>query len=157
MMEITCVINGAARKIAFEPNEKLLHVLRREGYFGVKDGCCEGHCGTCTVLVNGRPVKSCMMFAAQAKGKEIVTIEGIGTVQKPHPIQRAFAEEGAVQCGFCTPGMILSTKALLDKTPNPTEDDVRNALDGVLCRCTGYHRILNAVQTSAKYLKEAKK
>ncbi len=157
MMEATCKINGVTKKLSFEPGEKLLHVLRREGYFGVKDGCSEGHCGTCTILVNGKPVKSCMMFAAQARGKEIITIDGIGTVQSPHPIQRAFAEEGAVQCGFCTPGMILSAKALLDKNLNPTEDDVRRALDGVLCRCTGYMRILHAVQTSAKYLREERK
>lgn len=156
MMEVKCKINGVSKKLACEPNERLLHVLRRTGYFGVKDGCSAGHCGTCMVLLDGRPVKSCLTFAAQAEGREIVTIEGIGSPQKPHPIQLAFAEEGAVQCGFCTPGMILSTKALLDSNPNPNEDEIRRALDGVLCRCTGYVKILSAVKTAAKYVKEGK-
>jgi len=149
-MEITCKINGEEKKLVFEPHEKLLHVLRREGYFGVKDGCSTGECGVCTVLVDGRPVKSCLMFAAQAKGKEILTIEGLGSDDSPHLIQLAFSDAGAVQCGFCTPAMVLSAKALIDSNPDPSEDDIRKALDGVLCRCTGYMKIIDAVKLAAR-------
>jgi aerobic-type carbon monoxide dehydrogenase small subunit (CoxS/CutS family) len=149
-MEIACKINGEEKKLAFEPYEKLLHVLRREGYYGVKDGCSTGDCGSCTVLVDGKPVKSCLMFAAQAKGKEIITIEGLGSEDKPHLIQQAFSDAGAVQCGFCTPAMVLSAKALIDSNPDPSEEEVRRALDGVLCRCTGYMKILDAVKLAAK-------
>jgi len=149
-VEITCRINGVEKKLVFEPHERLLKVLRREGYYGVKDGCSTGDCGVCTVLVNGKPVKSCLMFAAQAEGKEIITIEGLGTAGGPHPIQVAFADAGAVQCGFCSPAMILSAKALLDSNPNPNEEEIRKALDGVLCRCTGYTKIINAVRMAAE-------
>ena len=155
-MEITCKINGVERKLRFEPHERLLHVLRRHGYYEVKDGCSEGHCGVCTVLVDGKPVKSCMMFAAQAEGREITTVRGLGTLESPHPIQRAFSDEGAVQCGFCSPAMILCTKALLDRNPNPSDEEIKRALDGVLCRCTGYTKIFQGVKTAAKYLKEGK-
>lgn len=116
----------------------------------MKDGCSTGECGVCTVLVDGRPVKSCLMFAAQAKGKEIITIEGLGSEDKPHLIQQAFSDAGAVQCGFCTPAMVLSAKALIDSNPDPSEEEVRRALDGVLCRCTGYMKILDAVKLAAK-------
>jgi len=156
MIEITCKINGQDRKLRFEPHERLLHVLRRHGYYEVKDGCSEGHCGVCTVLVNGKPVKSCMMFAAQAEGKEITTVRGLGTLDSPHPIQRAFADEGAVQCGFCSPAMILCAKSLLAENPTPSDENIRRALDGVFCRCTGYIKIIQAVKTAAKYLKEAR-
>ena len=152
-MEITCKINNAERRLVFEPHEKLLDVLRREGYYGVKSGCKAGDCGTCTVLVNGRAIKSCMMFAAQAKDREIVTIEGIGSYDNPHPLQRAFVEAGAVQCGFCTPGMILSAKALLEENPSPTDDEIKRAIDGNLCRCTGYVKIIEAIQLAAKRMR----
>ncbi|MEA1904970.1 MAG: (2Fe-2S)-binding protein [Candidatus Hadarchaeota archaeon] len=156
-MEITCRINNVKKRLVFEPHERLLNVLRREGYHGVKDGCGTGDCGTCTVIVNGRAVKSCLMFAAQANDKEIITIEGIGTHENPHPLQQAFAESGAVQCGFCTPGTILSAKALLDKNPNPTEDEIKEAIDGNLCRCTGYVKIIDAIRLAAKRMRRRKR
>jgi len=149
-MEITCKINNVEKRLVFEPHERLLDALRREGYFGVKDGCSTGDCGTCTVIVNGKAIKSCLMFAAQAKNKEIVTIEGIGTDENPQPLQRAFVETGAIQCGFCTPGMVLSAKALLDKNPNPNEDEIKEAIDGNLCRCTGYVKIIEAIKLAAR-------
>ena len=149
-MEITCKINNVEKRLAFEPHERLLGVLRREGYYGVKDGCSTGDCGACTVIVNGRAIKSCLMFAAQAKDREIITIEGIGTDENPQPLQQAFVETGAVQCGFCTPGMILSAKALLDKNPNPTEDEIKEAIDGNLCRCTGYVKIIEAIKLATR-------
>lgn len=152
-MEIKCKINNVEKRLAFEPHEKLLNVLRREGYYGVKYGCESGDCGTCTVLVNGKAVKSCLMFAAQAKDKEITTIEGIGTMENPHPLQRAFVDTGAVQCGFCTPGMIMSAKVLLDKNPNPSEDEIKKAIEGNLCRCTGYVKIIEAIQLAAKHMR----
>jgi aerobic-type carbon monoxide dehydrogenase small subunit (CoxS/CutS family) len=145
-MEIKCKINNVEESLVFEPHESLLDVLRRKGYYGVKSGCKNGDCGACTVIINGRTVKSCLFFAAKAKNKEIITIEGIGTIEKPHPIQKAFVEAGAVQCGFCTPGMILSIKALLDKNPNSTESEIKTAIAGNLCRCTGYVKILEAVK-----------
>jgi aerobic-type carbon monoxide dehydrogenase small subunit (CoxS/CutS family) len=123
--------------------------LRREGYFGVKRGCERGECGACTVLVDGRAVNSCLMFAAQAEGTEILTIEGLAEGGKLHPIQEAFLDHGAVQCGFCTPGMALSAKALLDRCPHPTEAQVCEALAGNLCRCTGYVKPVEAVLDAA--------
>ncbi len=156
-MEITCKINNVEKRLVFEPHERLLDVLRREGYYGVKDGCRTGDCGACTIIVDGRAVKSCLMFAAQAKDKEILTIEGIGTEENPHPLQQAFVETGAVQCGFCTPGMILSAKALLDKNLKPTEDEIREAIDGNLCRCTGYVKIIEAIKLAAERMRRRKK
>jgi aerobic-type carbon monoxide dehydrogenase small subunit (CoxS/CutS family) len=152
MMEISCVINGRKRKLRFEPHERLLHVLRRHGYYEVKDGCSEGHCGVCTVLVDGRPVKSCLMFAAQAEGREITTVRGLGTLDSPHLIQEIFADEGAVQCGFCTPAMILCAVHLIRKRSSPGDSEIRRALDGVLCRCTGYQKIIDAVRRAADRL-----
>ncbi|MEW6592341.1 MAG: (2Fe-2S)-binding protein [Candidatus Hadarchaeota archaeon] len=152
-MEITCRINGEEKKLAFEPHERLLHVLRREGYYGVKNGCGTGECGVCTVLVDGKPVKSCLMFAAQAEGREVTTIEGLSKDESPHAIQLAFADAGAIQCGFCTPAMVLSTKALLDSNPHPSEDEIKKALDGVLCRCTGYMKLIDAVNLAAERMK----
>jgi len=144
-------VNGALYEVFVEPWKTLLHVLREEiGLTGVKSGCEEGECGACTVLVNGKTVNSCLMLASQAQGKEIVTIEGLEGKEGLHPLQQAFVEHFAVQCGFCTPGMILSAKALLDKTPHPTEDEVRVALSGNLCRCTGYFKIVDAVLAVGK-------
>ncbi len=125
-------------------------MLRREAYFGVKRGCETGECGACTVLLNGKPINSCLMFAAQAEGGEILTIEGVAQRDKLDPIQEAFLEHGAVQCGYCTPGMILSTKALLAEHPDPTEAQVREALAGNFCRCTGYLKPVQAVLAAAK-------
>jgi aerobic-type carbon monoxide dehydrogenase small subunit (CoxS/CutS family) len=155
-VEITCKINNLEKRLVFEPDEKLLDVLRREGYYGVKFGCGSGDCGACTIVVNGKAVKSCMMFAAQAKDKEITTIEGLSTLERPHPIQKAFVDAGAVQCGYCTPGMIISTKALLDKNPEPTEDEIKEALEGNLCRCTGYVKIIDAVKLASQRMRGGK-
>lgn len=156
MQKIKVRIDGENKEINVEPDEILLDMLRRQGYYGVKRGCNEGTCGACAVIFNGRPVTSCMLLAVEADGGEITTIEGIGTLQKPHPLQTSFVEAGAVQCGFCTPGMIISAKSLLDKKPNPTLEDIKDALDGNLCRCTGYVKIVGAIQNAAQKIKEAK-
>jgi aerobic-type carbon monoxide dehydrogenase small subunit (CoxS/CutS family) len=152
MISISININGQDRVWKVGPGEYLLDALRREGYKGAKKGCDNGDCGSCTVLIDGKPALSCMMFAAQAHGRRITTIEGLGTPNQPHPIQQAFAESGAVQCGFCIPGMILTTKALLDENPDPDEQAVRRALDGHLCRCTGYVKQVDAALLAAKRL-----
>lgn len=139
-------VNGELYELYVEPQLTLLEVLRDElGLTGTKEGCGSGHCGACTVLINGRAVKSCLILAGQAKGKDILTIEGLAENGKLHPLQLAFIEHFATQCGYCTPGMILSAKALLDENPDPTEDEVRMALNGNLCRCTGYIKIVEAV------------
>ncbi len=142
-------VNGESKQWTIAPGDLLLDVLRREGYFGVKRGCESGECGACTVLVNGKPVNSCLMFAAQAGGCEVLTIEGVEHHGKLDPLQEAFLEYGAVQCGFCTPGMILSAKALLAERPDPTEAEVREALAGNFCRCTGYLKPVEAVLAAA--------
>ncbi|MDR3677554.1 MAG: (2Fe-2S)-binding protein [Acidobacteriota bacterium] len=132
------------------PGDLLLDVLRREGYFGVKRGCETGECGACTVLVNGKPINSCLMFAAQTEGCDVLTIEGVEQHGILDPLQEAFLEHGAVQCGYCTPGMILSAKALLAEYPDPTEAQVREALAGNFCRCTGYLKPVEAVLAAAR-------
>ena len=142
-------VNHAACTFEIRPGDILLDVLRREGYYGVKRGCETGNCGSCTVLLDGKPINSCILFAAQADGREILTVEGLATNGKLHPIQEAFLDHGAVQCGFCAPGTILSAKALLDSNPRPTENEVRAALNGNLCRCTGYVKIVEAVMAAA--------
>ena len=149
--EIKLKVNGAPYEVFVEPWKTLLDVLREEiGLMGVKSGCEEGECGACTVLVDGKAVNSCLMLAPQAQGREIVTIEGLEGEEGLHPLQQAFVEHFAVQCGFCTPGMILSAKALLDKNPHPTEEEVRVTLSGNLCRCTGYVKIVEAVLAASK-------
>ncbi len=148
-MELRLNVNGSAQRWTIAPGELLLDVLRRQGYFGVKRGCEKGECGACTVLVNGRAVNSCLMFAAQAEGAHVLTIEGLAEGEKLHPIQEAFLDHGAVQCGFCTPGMALSAKALLDRCPHPTDAQVREAMAGNLCRCTGYLKPVEAVLAAA--------
>lgn len=144
-MEINLIINGDERPIKIEIGETLLEVLRRLGYLGVKHGCEDGSCGACTVLLDGKTIHSCVILAAQAAGHRLTTIEGLGKRDRLHPLQAAFVQHGAVQCGYCTPVMILSAKALLDENPHPTEDEVREALSGVLCRCTGYVKPVEAV------------
>lgn len=144
-MDITLTLNGEARDLTIEAGETLLELLRRTGYAGVKHGCEDGSCGACAVLLDGQVVHSCILLAAQAGGRSVATIEGIGTYDHPHPLQAAFVEAGAVQCGYCTPGQILTAKALLDENPHPTEAEVREALSGVLCRCTGYVKPVEAV------------
>jgi aerobic carbon-monoxide dehydrogenase small subunit len=145
-------VNGREHELALDPNVSLLQALRDLGHTDVKNGCEIGECGACAVLLNGKAVNSCMVLAWQANGAEIVTNAGLGTLDKPHPIQEAFADAGAVQCGYCTPGMVISTKALLDKNPNPSEAEIREALSGNLCRCTGYAQIVAAVQLAAERL-----
>ncbi len=152
-LKIALTVNGRKSQWKVRPGEYLLDVLRREGYKGAKKGCETGDCGSCAIFLDGKPVLSCLMLAASAHGREITTIEGLGTPMDPHPIQKAFVEAGAVQCGFCIPGMILTTKALLDETPDPGEHEIRRALDGNLCRCTGYVKQVEAVKLAAKSLK----
>jgi len=145
-------VNGRQHELALDPNVSLLQALRDLGYTDVKNGCEIGECGACAVLLNGAAVNSCMVLAWQANGAEIVTNAGLGTLDKPHPIQEAFADVGAVQCGYCTPGMVISTKALLDRNPDPSEAEIREALSGNLCRCTGYGQIVAAVRLAAERL-----
>ncbi|MFZ0964527.1 MAG: (2Fe-2S)-binding protein [Terriglobia bacterium] len=149
-MQLCLNVNGESKAWTIAPGDLLLDVLRREGYFGVKRGCESGECGACTVLVNGKPINSCLMFAAQTEGCEVLTIEGVECDGKLDPLQDAFLEYGAVQCGFCTPGMILSAKALLAEHPDPTEAEVREALAGNFCRCTGYIKPVEAVLAAAR-------
>lgn len=151
MTFVALKVNGREYEMEVDPRWSLAELLRNElGLTGTKVGCDRGECGACTVLMNGEPVYSCMTLAVETEGKDILTIEGLASGGQLHPIQIAFQEVGAVQCGFCTPGMILAAKALLDKEPNPTEDDIRKALAGNLCRCTGYYKIIEAVRVAAK-------
>jgi aerobic carbon-monoxide dehydrogenase small subunit len=148
---IQLTVNGEPVEAAVEPNQTLLQLLREDlGLTGTKHGCGLGDCGACTVILDGMPVNSCLVLAVQAAGREVLTIEGLAENGKLHPIQQAFVDKGAIQCGFCTPGMILSAKALLDANPKPTELEVRTAISGNLCRCTGYQKIVEAVQEAAK-------
>jgi len=152
-VKITITINGQKKVLSVEANDVLLDVLRREGYKGVKEGCRKGTCGACVILLNGKAVNSCLILALRAAGQQITTIEGLGTPDAPHPLQRAFVDTGAIQCGYCTPGAMLSAKALLDEIPHPTEVQVREALDGNLCRCTGYVKQVQAVLAASKIVK----
>ncbi|MCI8551476.1 MAG: (2Fe-2S)-binding protein [Lawsonibacter sp.] len=151
--EISLRLNGREKRFRVEERETLLQVLReRAGLTGAKKGCDLGECGACTVILNGRAVNSCCVFAVQADGGSVETIEGLGTPDKPHPLQQAFIDAGAVQCGFCTPGMILAAKALLDREPRPSRSAIRQALSGNLCRCTGYEKIEQAVERAAEVI-----
>jgi aerobic carbon-monoxide dehydrogenase small subunit len=152
---IQLTVNGESVEAAVEPNRTLLQFLREDlGFTGTKHGCGLGDCGACTVILNGKPVNSCLVLAVQAAGGEVLTIEGLAEDGVLHPIQQAFVDNGAIQCGFCTPGMILSAKALLDATPKPTELEIRTAISGNLCRCTGYQKIVQAIQEAAKAIEE---
>ena len=152
-MKVTVTVNGQERSAEVEPRLLLVHFLREKlRLTGTHVGCDTTSCGACTVLLDGTPVKSCTMFAVQAEGREIGTVEGLATAGTMHPIQEGFKEEHGLQCGFCTPGMLLASKALLEENPDPREEDVRWALSGNLCRCTGYQNIVNAVQWAAKKL-----
>jgi aerobic-type carbon monoxide dehydrogenase small subunit (CoxS/CutS family) len=143
-------VNGEISEVATETSKTLLEVLREDlGLTGTKHGCELGECGTCAVLVDGKPVLSCLMLGAEAEDAEIVTVEGMTQHGKPHPLQQAFADLGAAQCGYCIPGILLTAKALLDNNPHPTRDEIRQALSGNLCRCTGYTKILQAVELAA--------
>lgn len=145
--EINLIVNGVSYQVAVKPTESLLQVIRdRLGLTGTKNGCNVGECGACTVLVDGVPIRSCLMLAMTARDKQITTIEGLAEGENLHPIQQAFVEHGALQCGFCTPGMIMSAHALLNKNPNPTVDEIKQVIAGNLCRCTGYTKIVEAIQ-----------
>jgi carbon-monoxide dehydrogenase small subunit len=147
---ITLTVNGSKYEVAIEPRQSLLQVLREELHLtGTKEGCSEGECGACTVFLDGQTVDACLIFALEANGREVVTIEGLATGDTLHPLQKALAEYGGVQCGFCTPGMILAAKALLDSNPHPTEADIRQGISGNLCRCTGYVKIVEAIKAVA--------
>jgi aerobic-type carbon monoxide dehydrogenase small subunit (CoxS/CutS family) len=144
-------VNGETKEVATEINKTLLEVLREDmGLTGTKHGCELGECGTCAVLVGGAPVLSCLMLGVEAVNTEIVTVEGMTQNGRPHPLQKTFADLGAAQCGYCIPGILLTAKALLDKNPQPARDEIRQALSGNLCRCTGYTKILQAVELAAK-------
>ncbi len=145
-------INGQNFEVDVEPTARLLDVLRDLGFVGVKEGCGTGECGACTVLLNGKSILSCLLFAVQADGKEIITVEGLAQGNKLHPVQEAFIEHGAVQCGYCIPGFIMSSVYLLSNNPKPTREEIREELSGNLCRCTGYVKIIDAVEAAAKKL-----
>ena len=151
--EATLKVNGVPYPVEVEGQRSLLSVLRSEvGLTGTKEGCDDSECGACMVLLDGHPVNSCSYLALQAQGREITTVEGLTNGGDLHPLQRQFLEQGGVQCGFCTPGMLMSAKALLDRNPDPSEEEIRIALSGNLCRCTGYQGIVRAVQAAARDL-----
>jgi aldehyde oxidoreductase len=154
MQEINFVVNGVPRRVIVDPQKSLLKVIREDlRLTGTKEACSAGHCGTCAVLINGEVILSCRYPAAKTQGKEIITIEGIGTLKNPHPLQLAFAKAGAIQCGFCTPGMIVRAKSILDKNPNPSRDEIKKALQPHICRCTGYQKIFEAIELAASFLR----
>ena len=152
---VTITVNGEKRTLDIEPRLLLAHLIRQGLQLtGTHVGCDTTGCGACTVLLNGRPAKSCTVLAVQADGREVTTVEGLASAQQLDPIQEGFKEEHGLQCGFCTPGMMLAAKALLERNPNPTEDDVRWALSGNICRCTGYQTIVKAVLWAADQMRE---
>ena len=153
-MRLTMTLNGRPTAREIHPGASLMEVLRDAGCWSVKNGCQDGNCGTCVVTLDGEAVNSCLVLAAQAQGAEVVTTEGLGNPRAPHPIQRHFVDSAGVQCGYCTPGLIMSTKALLDRVSEPTDDEIKAALDGNLCRCTGYVKIMDAVRAVAAELAE---
>ncbi|MSQ13289.1 MAG: (2Fe-2S)-binding protein [Dehalococcoidia bacterium] len=156
-VHVRTTINGEATEFLCEPRQSLLEVLRDVvGLTGSKEGCNDGNCGACTVLFNGRMVTSCLVLGVEAEGKNVTTIEGIATPAGLHPIQQAFLENAALQCGICTPGFIVAAKALLDREPNPSEQRIRLWLAGNLCRCTGYDKIIRAVMDASKKMQEVK-
>jgi carbon-monoxide dehydrogenase small subunit len=151
--EVELKVNGEGYNIMVDTRETLLDALRyRLGFMGSKEGCGNGNCGSCTVDLNGATVNSCLVFAVEGHGAEITTVEGLSVNGKLHPVQQAFIEHGALQCGFCTPGFIMSAKALLEQNPNPTTHEIRLALAGNLCRCTGYDKIVRAVTAASRAL-----
>jgi carbon-monoxide dehydrogenase small subunit len=155
MTDVTLRVNGETRKATVPPETTLLELLRSSfGLTGAKLGCDAGDCGACTVLVDGKAVNACLMLAFQAEGREVLTIEGLARMDRLHPIQEAFEDRATLQCGFCGPGAILSAKALLDDNPDPTAHEIRDALAGNLCRCTGYTKILDAVADAARTLRQ---
>jgi len=153
---VRITINGLLREVAVPANRTLLDLLREDlDLTGTKHGCGEGDCGACTVLLDGEPVNACLVLAAEAEGREVTTIEGLASGALLHPVQQAFVDAGAVQCGYCTPGMVLVAAALVAHNPSPTESDVRHAISGNFCRCTGYQKIVEAVLTASARVREA--
>jgi carbon-monoxide dehydrogenase small subunit len=150
-------VNGEEVQGEFPTHFTLLRALRDLGFTEVKNGCEKGDCGCCTVFLGKRSVNACLVLAAQANGQEVKTIRGLGTSNRPHPLQVNFIKYGAIQCGFCTPGMILSAQALLNKNPSPTRNEVREGISGNLCRCTGYENIVDAIEATAKEFKKSQK
>jgi carbon-monoxide dehydrogenase small subunit len=156
LKELNLTVNGKPYRLSVPPWRTLLEVIREDlGLTGTKEGCGLGECGACTVLVDGKAVNSCLVLATEADGREITTIEGLAQGDKLHPIQQAFVDRGGLQCGFCTPGMIMAAKALLDKNPTPTEEEIKKGIAGNLCRCTGYAKIIESIRAAAKNM-EAK-
>jgi aerobic-type carbon monoxide dehydrogenase small subunit (CoxS/CutS family) len=152
--EITLKVNGIRYTVDVKPQRTLVEVLRETlGLTGTKKSCNEGECGACTVLMDGKPVASCLVLAIDAQGKEILTIEGLSKGENLHPIQEAFLKHGGIQCGFCTPGMVMSAKAFLDEHPKPTQIEVRKAISGNLCRCTGYQQIVDSIMAGSETMK----
>jgi carbon-monoxide dehydrogenase small subunit len=150
---IQLTVNGKEYKTDVEPHQTLLEVLRTNlDLRGTKEGCSTGHCGACTVLIDGRPISSCLLLAVEADGRQIMTVEGLAMHGELHPVQDAFIAHGGLQCGFCTSGMMMSTAALLQNNPQPTEDEIRYSLAGNLCRCTGYQKIIEAVLSAAEVM-----
>jgi carbon-monoxide dehydrogenase small subunit len=157
MKQVELTVNGALYKLDVQPWETLVEVIRDDlGLTGTKEGCGLGECGACTVIMDGRAVNSCLVLAAEADGKQITTIEGLADGDKLHPIQQAFVNHGGLQCGFCTPGMIMSAKALLDEKPSPSEEEIREGIAGNICRCTGYAKIIESVKAAAKNIQGVK-
>lgn len=155
--ELRVTVNGDKYHLLIDSNRTLLDVIRNEmGLTGTKNGCEMGECGACTVLVNGRPTNACLLLALEADGKEVVTIEGLGEGENLDPVQESFIERGAIQCGFCTPGMIISAKAVLDKNPKSDVEEIKKGLRGNLCRCTGYVKIIDAVQAAGQKMEGGK-
>jgi carbon-monoxide dehydrogenase small subunit len=150
-------INSSEKELLLNPGDTLLKTLRDNGFSEVKCGCSEGECGACLVLVDDLPVNSCQVFSLSVKDKKITTVKGIGTLHYPHILQKAFVDAGADQCGFCTPGMVIASYALLQKNPKPSKQEITEALDGNLCRCTGYVKIVEAVENAAKELSKSAK
>ena len=149
--QLKLTVNGQSYELYVKPKALLVEVLRNElGLTGTKRGCNSGSCGSCTVILNGMAVKSCSILALQANGAEILTVEGLAEGEQLHPLQRAFLDYGAFQCGFCTPGMLMSARALLDENPSPSEEEIREAIQGNVCRCTGYNSIVRAIMAVAK-------
>ena len=148
---IKFILNGICGEVAVPPHWTLLRLLREKlGLTGTKEGCGIGECGACTVLLDGVPVHSCLLLAHKVEARKVQTIEGLGSRESLHPLQQSFIDHGAVQCGFCTPGILMSSKALIERNPHPTREEVKEAISGHLCRCTGYHQIIEAIEALAK-------
>jgi aerobic-type carbon monoxide dehydrogenase small subunit (CoxS/CutS family) len=153
-MKGTFIVNDREQRWEFPPAERLLLTLRRHGYTEVKNGCEEGECGACLILLDGKLINSCQVFTATAIDTEITTVKGIGDLHNPHPLQKAFVETGAVQCGFCSPGFIVASYSILKDNPNASMDEIKDGLNGNLCRCTGYVKILEAIELAAESMRE---